>query len=495
MSQLQMEYDTNFARLTSTDNSYQSLQRTYTDQSRRLAEAHSNIATLTAAAASRKASTSSEMARLMEENRVLEKRAEEARATINEREAELEKMVDASGATSKVWEDKWKKEERLRREAEKRSEDLQLVVERLAMAGGEGTELSPAMALAGGLRQSGKSYTSIYTDYTIQEGKLSAAENEVDRLTQLLDEISADISEKVSSVYQMFETKLTRGQKPLLDEQAAEHARAIERANALASELALVISTRDAREAEVKSLNATAALQRDEITSLQTTTADLHRQVQGLLRQIAIKGNSSLSDYPLDGIGQVDSETGDIITDHFVEFRSIRSLQEQNQKLLRLTRGLMQKLEMQQIDQAGADADDLDTGASLDQATQTISQLHTQLLEAQKKINEATRERDFFSKLLARGDGLKWVDTSGGPLENGSAPHEQAITSLQVEIDTIRIKAEQEVSDAREQMRRKSDEAGQAEVGRARAEAQVTLLQGERLEPSILKPSAPRITC
>ena len=198
MSELQMEYDKVFASQTSTDNSYQSLQRTFADQSRRLAEAHSNIATLTSAAASRKASTSSEMARLMEENRVLEKRAEEARATINEREAELEKIVDAAGETSKIWEDKWKKEERLHREAEKRSEDLTLVVERLAMAGGEGTELSPTMALAGGLRQSGKSYTSIYTDYTLQEGKLSAAENEVDRLTQLLDEISADISEKVS---------------------------------------------------------------------------------------------------------------------------------------------------------------------------------------------------------------------------------------------------------------------------------------------------------
>ena len=274
-------------------------------------------------------------------------------------------------------------------------------------------------------------------------------------------------------------TQLMTSQKPLLDEQAAEHARAIERANALASELASVISTRDAREADVKSLNAAAALQKDEVSSLQTTTADLYRQVQGLLRQIAIKGDSSLSDYPLDGTAQVDSETGDIITDHFVEFRSIRSLQEQNQKLLRLTRGLMQKLEMQQIDQAGTDADDIDTGASLDQATQTISQLHAQLLEAQKKINEATRERDFFSKLLARGEGLKWVDTNGGPLENGSTPHEQAITSLQVEIDTIRIKADQEVSEARELMRRKSDEAGHADVGRARAEAQVTLLQGE----------------
>ena len=184
--------------MTSTDNSYHALQRTYNDQSRRLAEAHANIATLTAAAASRKASTSSEFARLMEENRVLEKRAEEARVTIAEREAELERMVDSSGETTKVWEDKWKKEERLRREAEKRAEDLQIVVERLAMAGGDGSDISPAVALATGMKAGGKTYTQFYTDYTILEGKLRTSENEVIRMTQLLDEISADISEKVS---------------------------------------------------------------------------------------------------------------------------------------------------------------------------------------------------------------------------------------------------------------------------------------------------------
>ena len=134
----------------------------------------------------------------MEENRVLEKRAEEARVTIAEREAELERMVDSSGEKTKVWEDKWKKEERLRREAEKRAEDLQIVVERLAMAGGDGSDISPAAALATGMKAGGKTYTQFYTDYTILEAKLRTSENEVIRMTQLLDEISADISEKVS---------------------------------------------------------------------------------------------------------------------------------------------------------------------------------------------------------------------------------------------------------------------------------------------------------
>ncbi|ORX37030.1 hypothetical protein BD324DRAFT_650644 [Kockovaella imperatae] len=460
LSQLQLEHDTIVSRLTSTDHLYHALQRTYNDQSKRLAEAHENIRALTDAAANRKISTSSEFARLMEENRILKKRAEEARSTITEREAELERVADSAGEKTRVWEEKWKKEERLRREAEKRAEDLQIVVERLAMAGGEGSDLSPAAALATGMKQSGKTYTQFYTDYTIQEGKLRAAENEVSRLTQLLDEISADISEK----------------KPLLDEQAAEHARAIERANALALELASVMSARDARDVELRSLNASSSLHKDEVASLTSTTEDLSRQVQTLLRQIAIRDDPSLASQTMDGNATV-SETGDLVTDYFVEFKSIRSLQQQNQKLLKLTRGLMAKLDAQEIDRAGADAEDLETGATLEQATETITKLHAQLLDAQKKINEATRERDFFSKLLARGDGLKWSSPSGGPLEDGSAPHEQALTTLQVEIESIRLKAEQDISDAREQLRTKSEEAGQAEIAKVRAEAQISMLQ------------------
>ncbi|ORY31757.1 hypothetical protein BCR39DRAFT_525256 [Naematelia encephala] len=463
ISQLQVEHDSLVARLTAAENSYHSLQRTYNDQSRRLAEAHSNIAALTSAAAAHKANTSMELHRLVEENRVLEKRGDDARAVISEREAELERLTDLQGEKEKVWEDKWKKEERARREAEKRAEDLKIVVERLAMAGGEGNDLSPAAALAGEMRQTGKSYTQFYTDYTIQEGKLRTAENEVARLTSLLDEISQDISEK----------------KPLLDEQAAEHAHAIDRANALAAELASALATRDARELEVRTLKAEAEHHAEEVRSVNATADDLARQVHGLLRQLAIRDDPSLASQTIDGF--VAQATGDIITDHLVEFRSIRSLQEQNQKLLKLTRSLMSQLNDREIRRATADSEDVDTGASLDQATETISKLHTQLLDAQKKINEASRERDFFSKLLAKGEGLKWShNPTSGPLDDGPAPHQQTIDTLRAEIDVVKHRADAEINEARELATKKAEAAGVAEVERAKAEAKATLLEEQR---------------
>lgn len=133
----------------------------------------------------------------MDENRILEKRGDDARQAILDREAELERITDLYADKERQWEDKWKKEERTRREAEKRAEDLKIVVDRLAMASGEGSDISPAAALANGARAGGKSYTQFYTEYTLLESKLRASENEVSRLTQILDEISADLAEKV----------------------------------------------------------------------------------------------------------------------------------------------------------------------------------------------------------------------------------------------------------------------------------------------------------
>lgn len=146
----------------------------------------------------------------MEENRVLEKRAEDSRVTISDREAELERLVGAHEDEKAEWQDRWKAEERRRKEAEKRSEDLSVVVERLALAAGEGTDVSPALALATEMRQSGKSYTQFYTDYTRLEAELRTAQNEVGRLTQLLDEVSQDIAEKVGFDLSCCETCVAR---------------------------------------------------------------------------------------------------------------------------------------------------------------------------------------------------------------------------------------------------------------------------------------------
>ena len=133
-------------------------------------------------------------------------------------------------------------------------------------------------------------------------------------------------------------------QQPLLDEQQAERDAAMERATALAGQLSTVMAARDAHEHTIKSLQASSSKNEEEVAALRASTDDLSRQVQGLLRQLAIRDDPSLANSPMDGPAPVE---GDLITDHLLEFRSIRGLQEQNHKLLKMTRGLMAKLDAQ----------------------------------------------------------------------------------------------------------------------------------------------------
>ena len=263
-----------------------------------------------------------------------------------------------------------------------------------------------------------------------------------------------------------------------MDEQAAEHAAAIDRANTLAAELSAALTARDRYENEAKSKKAEAELRANELSSVQSTADDLSRQVQGLVRQIEIQNDPALASLPLDG--DAEASTGDIITDHLVEFRSIRSLQEQNVKLLKLTRGLMAKLDSQEISRATADDSDVQVGLTLDQATETIEKLHSQLLDAQRKINEVIRERDTLSKLLVRGEGLRRPSqvAGNGPGENESDAQEGLVQRLQEEMAEERRKAEEEVEKVRKELGVKKEEAGTAEVGRAQAEAKATLLKG-----------------
>jgi nucleoprotein TPR len=185
------------SRLTTAESSYQALQRSYNDQSARLATAHADISNLTSSAATRKAASQTEVARLVEENRILSKRADETRQVVSEREAELEELSAEYKELQETAQARIHAEERKRKEAEKKAHELKATVDRLAIAAGEGNDVSASAALANEMRGQGKTYTEFYRDYTLQETRLQEAEEEVQRLTDLLDDISREIAEKV----------------------------------------------------------------------------------------------------------------------------------------------------------------------------------------------------------------------------------------------------------------------------------------------------------
>jgi nucleoprotein TPR len=250
----------------------------------------------------------------------------------------------------------------------------------------------------------------------------------------------------------------------------------VERANELAGELSTAIASREKFENRVKVLEAASTHHTEEVASLESQLLDRDAQCKSLVRELAIRDDPTLAYVAFNATSEI--KEGDPITDRLLLFKSLPALQEQNGKLLKIVRALQARLSDRETKRATAE----DNGA-LDEAADTITTLHTKLVERQNvitdlqaKIMEITRERDVFSRLLSRGEGLRWpngASSSNGPVEDSSA---EAISSLQAELDVVRKKADEDVTEAKKLARQKSEEAGNSEVERAKAEAKATML-------------------
>lgn len=474
-----MENETVNTRLSSAEAKHSSLLRTFQEQSRRLADAHANIANLTSNAAAQKMSYRVEFDRLMEDIRLLGKRGDEARQAVADREAELERHAEEMTERENMWEERLAREENARKVAEKRADDLKVTLQQLTAAEDGSLDISPAAALASNQRLAGKSYTQFYADYVKLEYELSEKDKEVQRLTTLVEEISQDINEQVRN----FIGGILTMQRPIFNQMRSDHEEAVQRANELAGELSGAIAARDRLENRVKSLEAAATLRADEVSALESQLQDRDAQCKTLLRQIEIHDNPSLAYVAFDSNAKLTE--GDPITDRLLLFKSLPALQEQNSKLLRVVRALQAQLSDRET--ARVTADNGDDGA-LDQAAEAVTKLHEKLVERQNvitdlqaKILEVSRERDVFSRLLSRGEGLRWphgASNGSGPLDSGHESSAEAITSLQAELDVVRKKADDEVAEAKKLAREKNAEASTAELERSKAEARATMLQG-----------------
>jgi nucleoprotein TPR len=246
----------------------------------------------------------------------------------------------------------------------------------------------------------------------------------------------------------------------------------LERANTLAAELSAAITARDSAQQQARGAEAEAKRLAEEVASHQTTVEDLAYQVRELTRQIALRDNPSLAH----STAQPQEESGDMITDHFVAFASLDALLQRNRQLLTLTRSLASKLSDRETTRAEGEAA---TGLEIDQAAEIIEQQREQLEQTSAKLTEVTRERDLFSKLLSKGEGLHWPASGSNSIHDDSNEH--AVASLQAELAAVRSRADTEVEEAKTRAREQSEKAGKAEVAQARADAAAEHLRGEKL--------------
>lgn len=341
----------------------------------------------------------------------------------------------------------------------------------LAVAEGEdvfgGAPRSPSAAtLAIKLQKSGgRSYTEIYSSYVKMQEDLTLERAESKRLGECLNAILAEIQERA----------------PALREQRAEYERAIQENNEISVALAKALDERDeaARSSEEQRLRLEQQSRDAAITGQQLE--DTSRQVRSLTRRIAVLEDPSIVNRSADMDAQMNGSQagGDAeayISSHLVTFASIDQLQQQNQKLLKVTRELARKMEAEEqvlrerLGQAENEA--------VEEAHELILRLKEEVETQRATVGAYQRERDMLRQLLRnRSDAL----TEDGQV-TGSASSSGSSSVTQAALDDVQrnfeaYKREMVVDNKllRDDLGSARREASQLQLDLARATAQKEL--------------------
>ncbi|KIY46697.1 hypothetical protein FISHEDRAFT_46885 [Fistulina hepatica ATCC 64428] len=256
-------------------------------------------------------------------------------------------------------------------------------------------DLSPTVALvqAGIIlpasARSGKplSFTELYARFRALQDEFTAKCREHEHMERTLRRVVGEIEERA----------------PILQQQRTEYERTKAEASVLSAQLAAALKFRDAVNDVQAKLDAT----QKENGLLEQQADDLGRQVRTLLKELARRDDPTLPAEDVDmedtPLVDEDSVTG-VITNKLVLFKNVSQLQEQNQKLLRITRELAEKMENSER-QLRAEMEQEQNDALLE-AHNALVDMQTKL-DQQKGSHETTlqaclRERDALKDIVRR---------------------------------------------------------------------------------------------
>ena len=220
---------------------------------------------------------------------------------------------------------------------------------------------------------------------------------------------------------------------PMLREQRAEYDRAIGENNELSVALARSLEERDeaVRSADEQRLRLEEQGRESAITAQQLE--DTSRQVRTLTRRIAVLEDPSIADRSADSDTHMNGTNGGddaeaYISSHLVTFTSIDQLQQQNQKLLKITRELARKMEAEE--QALRERLGQAENEAVEEAHELILRLKEEVETQRATMGAYQRERDMLRQLLRnRPDGTVEGNESG--ITSGSSSTSAAQAALE----------------------------------------------------------------
>ncbi|KAI9594712.1 hypothetical protein BDF19DRAFT_107293 [Syncephalis fuscata] len=345
--------------------------------------------------------------------------------------------------------------------------------------------LSPTAAAVSRMQKSGKTFTQIYSDYIRVQEELTAEQRENQRITESLTGILREIDERA----------------PLLQKQREEYEIICHEATQLADQLTTAMKDREelAQQAEDARLHQ-ERVDRENI-ALKKESERLALQVQTLIAkqqgvppsEIAMASFGSPSRHTTSG-----TEVEQIITSQLTTFRNIQELQQQNQRLLKVTQDLASRLE-QEENRRRQHHSELESEA-IAEAQQLIQELRDRLQTAHLRIDSYTRERDLLRRMLENAGQSLPQDESGEvnttrreephtPEPNqpatmdtgntGTGPHPDVavmLRELQEHFDAYRTESGADLHTLKEQLEQAQNQCTTYRIEVAQANAQVTYL-------------------
>ena len=255
----------------------------------------------------------------------------------------------------------------------------------------------------------------------------------------------------------------------------------------LSHQLSTALTERDANAASFQEVSQKLKKSHQETSLLQHQLTDLGRQVQALLKELGRRTDPSIpSDEELDGMDPLPGYNIEaVITNNLVLFRSIPSLQEQNQRLLKIVRELGAKMEAEEREYRGAL--EKEQSEAVREAHEAIQDLATQL-ERQKKSAEGTiqaymKERDTLKAMLARAERSSLRGGVNGDV-NGASPTPPSdlaaeLEDAQAHFDSYKAEMSIDAAKLREDLVQAQRQLGQANAAFAKATAKIEYLDGE----------------
>ena len=240
--------------------------------------------------------------------------------------------------------------------------------------------LSPSAAVASAALKEGMSLTEMWTELINTRKALQAERQEVTRLEEFLQQILQDVEAK-APLFQRQKAELEQSELSKRQLTAS-----LEECHREYEQLETAWRKEQARATRLQSVNG----------RLEETISDLSAQIQQLLARITeLSGGSVTSDAVAPG--DAAQQSMDALNQDMVAIDSIKTLQEQNVKLLRRVRELADH-NTQEAERARAAAND-EVQGQLQAALDQLKDLKGARERHQQTVNALTKQRDMFKAL------------------------------------------------------------------------------------------------